>query len=415
VRALLPRFALCCAICLAFLGPAISQESEASASSVDQLFAEPQADIVTQSSDAQQLLKPFHAQPLTVTGSFASMAGFVGGYTDGKDPDGSYNGTYYFKATPGLSFVPTLTFSARPDQTIRFQGTVSFPFASADMFSPSINEMFFDYTFQDQVFLRIGRHLVSWGVTRIFSAGGDLMEKSSEGLDLKVTVPIGSGGVTGIMLAPSSIMTDQFLWGDLTYGLQGTLPIGKTEFILSGIYYGNDSEKTPLRATAALKTSIFGIDLFAEGIGASTLTQRPMISASPILSGIVSGFFWERIDPELKLYGEYYYDASDTSEKSRFVSAVIGMDRMFGSPFNFGLQWTHAFLDGSGIIMPGFSINLWPHIALQMGFPCRYGDPGSYYLVNQSPSVQTSVVPVSAFHWYQRYGFLLRLNLSTGF
>jgi hypothetical protein len=414
VRLFPARSALLCAACLAFAGPAFSQAA-ASDSSVDQLFEAPQEDTETQSSDARQLLKAFHAQPLTVTGSFTSMAGLVTGYTDGKDSSGNYNGSYEYKTSPGLNFVPSLTFSARPDQTIRFQGTVSFPFASANMFEPAINEMFFDYTLQDMVYLRIGRHLVSWGVTRIFDAGGDLMAKSSDGLDFKATVPIGSGGVTAIVLTPQSIFTDTFLWKDMTYGLQADLPIGASELILSGTYYGSDVDSTPLRATAVLKTSIFGVDLFAEGIGASTFSWGSEVNANPALSGVVSGFFWERIDPEFRLYGEYYYDATDTSKKSQFVSLVAGANKAFGSPLNLGLQWTHAFKDNSGIVVPGFSVNLWPHTSMQIGFPFRYGAPGSFYLTNQSPSVQTSVVPNQVMQWYQRYGFLLRLNLSTSF
>lgn len=424
MRLSFPRLASCCALLLVAFGPAFAQAGGTPASSVDQLFDAPQADTETQSSDARQLLSPFHAQPLSVTGSFTSMAGIVGGYTDSTDAAGTaYTGGYEFRMTPGLSFVPSLTFSARPDETIRFQGTVSFPFAASEMFSPSINEMFFDYTLQDRVYLRIGRHLVSWGVTRIFGVGGDLMETSNQGLDIKATVPIGSGGMTGIMLAPQKIFTEQFSWGDMTWGLQADVPIGKSEFILSGSYFGHDTDYTPIRATAAMKTSLFGIDLFAEGIGSSTFSVRPKAYVSPTFSGIVSGFFWERADPALKLYGEYYYgkyylfgdETSESSAFKHFVSLVAGMDRVFGSPINIGIQWAHAFLDGSGIVVPGFSVNMWPHTSLQVGFPCRYGEPGSFYLRNQSPSVQTSVVPTPVLSWYQRYGILLRLNLSTSF
>jgi len=371
---------------------------------------------VTQSGDAQQLLEPFHAQTLTVSGSFTSMVGIVAGYTDGEDSAGVPDGRYVLGATPGVGFVPGLTFSARPDETIRFQGTVSFPFANGDLFAPTINEMFFDYTVRDLFYMRIGKHLVSWGVSRIFGAGGDLMAGSDAGLNLKVNVPIGSGGVTAIMLAPPSILASEFKWRDLTSGLQVNYPIGKSEIILSGTYFGNDDEMKPIRATAVLKTSLLGIDLFAEGVvGSSTLGIKPTISASPALSGVISGFFWERVDPEFKLYGEYYLNAADTSMKDQQISLVAGADNAFGSRINLGIQWTHAFLDNSGIVMPGFSFRFLPHLTMDVGLPVRYGAPGSFYLVNQSPTVNTSVIPTTVQSWYQRYGLLLRVNLNTSF
>jgi hypothetical protein len=420
------RLFLCCSLFLASLAPVLAQDSvelaaspasPALPSSVDELFKQPQADTEAQSSDAQQLFNPFRAQPLSVVGSLSSMAGVVAGYSDGvSDATGEYDGSYKFKMSPGLNFVPSLTFSARPDETIRFQGTVSFPFASSDTFAPTINEMFFDYTLRDLVYVRIGRHLVSWGVTRIFDAGGDLMTGSNKDLDLKITMPIGKGGVTGIVLAPSSLVDGQFSWRDMTYGLQVDLPVGsKSELILSGTCYGDDEDDRPLRATAVLKTSLYGVDLFAEGIGASRLDVNPEFAVYPNIAGFVSGFYWSRIEPNVELYGEYYLDATDTSMNSQFISVIAGMDRAFGTPFNLGLQWTHAFLDDSGIVMPGFSVGLWPHVKLQVGLPCRYGEPGSFYLVNQSPSVQTSIVPTKTLTWYQRYGLLLRLTMSTDF
>jgi hypothetical protein len=384
-----------------------------SASSVDDLFANPQGDTEAQTSDAKQLLQPFRAQPLTVTGTFYSTLGLIVGYSDTKNEDGTYNRADKLKTTPGLNFVPAMTFSARPDETIRFQGTLSFPFDSDDMFSPDINEMFFDYTWEDSIYLRIGKHLMSWGVTRIFDAGGDLMEDSNKDLGVKATVPIGSGGVSAVLLMPPSFMSDNYSWRELLGGMQISYPFGGTEFIVSGTYYDADDEDKPLRATAVAKTSFLGIDLFAEGIWASYMSTKPSLSLKPIINGIVTGFYWEQSG--IKLYGEYYVDARDTSWKSQFVSGVVGLDRAFGTPLNLVLQWSHAFLDGSGIVVPGFSVRLLPHISLQVGVPCRYGDPESYYLVNESPRVQTAVVPTTVFKWYQRYGVLLRLIMSTDF
>jgi hypothetical protein len=392
--------ALCSAMTLC------AENSASDSSSVDQLFDEPQADTETQSSDASQLISPFHAQPLTVTGALSATGGGVIGVTDAKDNSGAY----YLKPSmsPGLSFVPSLTFTARPDESIRFQGTIDFQFATTNMFAPEVDELFFDYTLLDKYYFRIGKHLVNWGVTRIFDVGGNLMENSSDGLNAKLNIPVGIGGVTGIMLTPASLSSG-FSWKDLTYGLQGDIPIGKAELILSTTAYRYDSDSLPFRGTAVLKTSVGSLDLFAEGIGAATLSVRPS------LQGILSGFYWERTNPEYKLYGEYYYNANDTSQIDQRFSLVAGTDKFLDSPFDIAVQWTHAFMDGSGIIVPGFSVALWNHVSLQVGFPIRYGAPGSFYLANSSPSVTTSVVPTNVLTWQERYGILFRLTMSTSF
>jgi hypothetical protein len=388
---------------------ALSAEEAASDSSVDQLFDAPQADIETQSSDASQLISPFHAQPLTVTGALTATGGGVIGASDTKDSSsGDWNGGLASTMSPGLNFVPSLTFTARPDESIRFQGTISFPFEYTNMFAPEVDELFFDYTLLDKYYFRIGKHLVNWGMARIFDVGGNLMENSSDGLASKLSIPVGIGGVTAVMLTPATLSSG-FTWKDLTYGLQGDIPLGKAELILSTTAYRYDSASLPFRGTAVLKTSLGPLDLFAEGIGAATL------SVSPNLQGFLSGFYWERTNPEYKLYGEYYFNAANTSQIDQRLSLVAGTNGFLDSPFDIAVQWTHSFIDGSGIIVPGFSVGLWNHISLQIGLPIRYGAPGSFYLVNASPSVTTSVVPTKVLTWQERYGILFCFKMTTSF
>jgi len=372
--------------------------------SVDQLFEAPQGDTETTAGDAAVLLTAFHAQSLTVSGSLTAKAGGVVGFKDGQSSTGAYDGSYVFDMTPGLSIVPSLTFTSRPDETVRIQGTVAFPYSPSSSFSVAIQEMFFDYTLLNRVYFRIGMHTVCWGVSRLFAAGGDLMASSGTGLDIKANMPIGSGGITAVTLLPSSDIS----WRAMTYGLQGDLPFGKSELILSSTYF-DKAAATPLLATAAFKTSLFGIDLFAEGVG--SWARDP----APALSGIVSGFYWERVDPEFKVYGEYYYNAAGASWKDQRVALVAGADNVFGSPFTVALEWIHAFIDNSGYIIPGVSFDLWPHVSMQVGIPFRYGAPGSYYLVNQPPSIATASDAGDVLSWSQRYGIMFRLTLSTGF
>ena len=368
--------------------------------SVDQLFEAPQADTETKPIDAGQTAAAFHAQPLSISGSLTAEAGGVVGFIDRA------GGGYTWDMTPGVSVVPSLTFTSRPDETLRIQGTVEFASLS---FSPTVTEMFFDYTLLNSVFFRVGMHTVSWGITRFFDAGGDLMAASGTGLDIKANVPIGPGGITGVVLAtPGQMSLTNLSWRNLTFGAQGDLPIGKSEILLSGTYI--DSAATPMRSTLALKTSFLNVDLFAEGIGSWT---RDVPFALP---SFVSGFYWEHPEPEYKFYGEYYLNAGDTTLRDKRLAVATGMDKAFGSPFTLGLEWTHAFIDNSGIIIPGVSFDPWPHVTVLVGVPCRYGAPGSFYLLNPPPTITTptsvnDILPT----WSQRYGLMFRVTISTGF
>lgn len=389
-------FALTCLLVI-LAGPS----SYAQDASVDQLFEAPQADTETKPIDTGQTLAAFHAQPLSISGSLTAEAGGIVGFIDRA------GGGYAWDMTPGVSVVPSLTFTSRPDETLRIQGTVEFTSLS---FSPTVTEMFFDYTLLNKVFFRIGMHTVSWGVTRFFDGGGDLMSASGTGLNIKANVPIGPGGITGVVLAnPSQINSlTNLSWRDLTFGGQGDLPIGKSEIILSGTYLG--SALAPLRSTVVLKTSLFNVDLFGEGIGSWT-------SGTPLaIPSFVLGFYWEQPEPEFKFYGEYYFNGADTSMKDQRLALAISMDKAFKSPFTLGLEWTHALVDNSGIVIPGVSFDIFPHVTLLVGLPCRYGAPGSFYLVNPPPTISTptsvnDILPT----WSQRYGLMFRLTLSTGF
>ena len=121
------------------------------------------------------------------------------------------------------------------------------------------------------------------------------------------------------------------------------------------------------------------MDLFGEGIG-SWKSGAPLAIPS-----CVSGFYWEQPEPEFKCYGEYYFNAADQSMKDQRLALAISMDKAFKSPFTLGLEWTHALIDNSGIVIPGVSFDPFPHVTLLVGLPCRYGAPGSFYL-RQSPS-----------------------------
>ncbi len=369
-------------------------------SSVDQLFTAPQADTVTK--EGGSLLGKFDDhQPITVTGSLQAMGGAVVGVSDGPTA-----GTYQFGMKPGMSITPSITFDARPDRTFRIHGTATAKYPGD--FAVGFSELFFDYTVKDSTYVRVGKQLIGWGITRLFDVG-DLMSDSDDGVAAKVYVPVDGIGITSVVLVKTSygITSDNVDFKSLGYGLQGDVPLGRSEMLFSGFYH--DADSTPGKATATYKTSMLGVDLFAEGIGNFYKTKEPSFS------GAVAGFYWEKIEPSLKIYGEYYFNGEDSSGTDHRASIVVGTNNIPGTPFKAAIQWTHAFMDNSGSVVPVLSFSPWPHVSMQYGLPVRYGAWGSYYVVNGSPIVQTTAEKNNALSWAQRIGFMFRLTLNVGF
>lgn len=390
---------LACSLCFSVY----AEDTAQGQGDLDKLFENAQADSEAQASDSSSLLSAFKSQPLSVSASLVAEAGGILGFSDSVDS--SDQAELAFAATPAVYFVPSFTISSRPDQSLRFQSTVYGSISSDPLFKPQVSELFVDYSFRDLAYFRAGKHSLSWGVSRLFDAGGDLMSSSGSGLALKASIPLGSGGLTAVAYTPATISSSTN-FSSLTYGLQGDVPLRAADFILSATY--SPSATPSMRATGVLKTSVAGVDLFSEAICAAKALS------SPYLSGIVAGFLWTREQPALKLYGEYYFNASDSSYTDHRVSAVLGMNKLLGSPFDFGLQWAHAFVDGSGIVMPAATLGIAEHLSLLLGLPLRYGAVGSFYLVNGLPAVTTGTVESDTLSWNQRYGLLLRLKLSAG-
>lgn len=375
--------------------------ADESAASTDQqiqdLFDTATEDTEANTVDAKQLLSVFHATPLTFSGSISATAGGVVGLSDATTDSGAY--TMVWDVTPGLTISPKIAFEARPDENSRFQGCVYF--YSYNSFAPSVSEMFFDYTLLDTLYFRIGKHTIGWGGSRYFDAGADLMSASGNGINLKVGLPIGTGGLTAVVLSPASLAG----WQNLTYALQGDLPIFNSELLLAATCLPGAT--TPLKATAIIKSSILGFDVFAEGVAGSTFSP-----SDAAITGLVSGFYWDHSEPDLRIIGEYYFNAADTSYTDHRVTLVLQSSKIFGSSLDFGLQWAHEFSDNSGVVVAGVSSDLWSHVSMQFGLPFRYGAPGSFYMVNMPPSISTTSSIVT---WYQRYGVLFRLSYSLSF
>jgi hypothetical protein len=183
----------------------------------------------------------------------------------------------------------SLFFDARPSEDFRVYGKAkaSYPFSTTKSFltsattsgsittpNVSIFELFADWTYQDKVFLRFGKHTVKWGVGYFFSPADIINVGAIDPLDPEAQ----REGPVSLRLQYPVLGTQTNLWA---YAIlpQGEDPkpediaaAAKVEFLAAksweigiGGYYKYDH---PPRAMLTASGSIWKLNVFGEAVGA---------------------------------------------------------------------------------------------------------------------------------------------------
>ena len=348
---------------------------------VDSLFEDPADDSVVDADaePAKGLLDEVAgSEPLFFSGSLSASVGIVGGWT--RVPAGLEG-----LGTPDLSgyfeFSNRLNAKARLDRSFAVSGTF---LTECPDFSVAVEELFFDYTLAERIFFRVGKQKNAWGNGRIFTFTDLITEDGGLGLTVKAYAPIGGGGLTVALLERSAFhpATDYPGLSTLAYLGKADFRIGPVEVQTSGRY----REAEGFRATAALKTSTLGFELFHESLIASPDLKALAYSA-------VSGFYRECRDIGLKVYGEHAYkDGSEAGAGHRAaLAAVMDLFSRPGFRARAGFSWEHAFADSSGEAIPAILLEPAPYLSLKLGMPLLYGADGSYYVTESEDPTKRRV------------------------
>ena len=357
-------------------------------------------------------------EPFTFTGDIYCMAGEALGYANAPDWSDPLDG---LAPIGGGTVTNYLYFDARPDPTIRFHGALEMAFPG---FTPTIYELWFDYSVLDKVFFRGGRQVIGWGNTRIFTVG-DLMDNSPTALSLKAYLPFGADGLSLVTLVQDPGAGANLNGLKPEFAPRLDLVIGSFEFSEAAAIQNT----VPARLASMVKTSHFGIDFFGEVFG------NWQAGSAPVLSTFESAF-WQAPGQKFSLYAEHYYNGSSSNAADGWYGtppsppnlagskiAVLGSLKLSG--VTLGLQWNHAFADGSGQIMPAVTFSPFNHITVTFGVPINYGADGSTY-AEQAPADFNSPTynplnltnpnlasPISS--WGQRYSLFLKVELATNY
>jgi hypothetical protein len=400
-------------ICFAVL-PAFAQSVQ-SDSGVDSLFDNPAADVTNaEPVNTVSTLDNFvAAKPISFRGSLSSGVGIVAGWNDWPVSFESFAAVIpsgYF------SFQNSLSWDARLSQVFSFSATLlsiypagittllsnylnsssALPatldqntLVTLEPFSLSVDEMFFDYSIAEKLFFRIGKQANTWGNERIFTFT-NLISDGSAGLAIKGYVPFGGNGITVAILDQGAWHPDSTYPGlhTMAYLSKFDFVLGKVELQVSGRYRSAEGIKT----VAALKTSVFGIDLFHESMLSFLPTGDQTYTT-------VSGFYWQGFDSNMQIYGEYaYLGGSGYSGDHRFsLASELDLGHLWQGRVKIGVKWDHALADSSGSILPAIVLQPLPYVSLKIGLPILYGATNSIYVATSGdPDARRESIVVAA-------------------
>ncbi len=342
----------------------------------------------------------------------------------------------------------TLFFDARPSEDFRVFGktSITHPFDDDggvrnfdEVFH--IDELFSDFSLNDTLFFRGGKHTINWGVGYFFSPA-DLLniteidpeepEADREGpVSLKVQYPFGAHNAYLYGIANRVDEPDEFgvaakielVFGSMEFGVGGlyqkdvapsamltlSAPLADVDLFAEAVFrYGSDRTFVTEASTPGYELATYDDELFFNAtLGFSFLHTFSEVSSSINLTGqyLFNGEGYDDpsiikeylgyamaamlIDPDM----EISLTVSDMRQTGKHYTAVGGgWNSIFGSDFSFQLLWMHNYSDSSGWFSPSISIALFDQLTISLKTPYRYGDGGDEY----SPAGESVSIQVGA-------------------
>jgi hypothetical protein len=325
----------------------------------------------------------------------------------------------------GLSLTNTLSFDARPSSPFRVHGTFETDYPGYGATPPTaftVDELFLDYSINDAVFTRIGKQSIGWSNGRVFETGtniniigsttvymvGDLManpvwdtstaKRTIAEIAGKAYWPFGANGLTLVALAPSITNIDSSTMP--SFAGRFDVAVGKFEFSEEANRLGDGT----LDYSSAAKTSVHGVDLFAQVFG--TIGKW---SEEPTTVSGLAGAYWEITDPRVKAYCEYWHAGDQGYANDNRFALGLGWTVDESAGIKLGILWVHAFTDSSGCFMPTFAYTPWSKVTISAGILATYGDVDSIYASKLPPGYTTS------FEWYEKYSLILKAEIALDY
>ena len=325
----------------------------------------------------------------------------------------------------------TLYFDARPLEEFRVFGksAISYPFDSDDgrEFDDvvRVDELFSDFTWNDRLFFRVGKHKINWGVGYFFSPA-DLLnvtekdphdpEAEPEGpVSLRAQLPIDIHNLYLYLIAQNIES-----WNEVGLAAKAEFVVGNLELGVGALYQTDVAPSAMLTASVPL----LDVDLFGEAVLRYGSDRKFVEESTTAPFGVqaisrddelffhaTAGFSFiypfEADDSSVALSAQYlfngegYDDAAILADNASGVAALIGLgeilpddlfrtglhyaaanaswSNLFGSEIALRGFWLHNFSDMSGSISPSVALTLFDRMIFTLSTTYRYGEAGDEY------------------------------------
>lgn len=269
--------------------------------------------------------------------------------------------------------------------------------APADLVFSSIEvkELFLDYSLGDLAIVRVGRQSATWGQGRLFNPA-DLVTGIGRGMGAKVSAALGPVAVTGV-----AIKNDDFYYPEKS-DLKPTKENGKVaSFETLGLALQTDysspwftlgasgfsQEAVGQKASAYVKTSLWGADLFVEGLAEWGLNDEQSLTG---LAGFYRDFGdqgkWLKVQAEYLVSGRgnegtfRVVNSEDLGWKDQTIGIAATSDLLKFVDLKPSFLWLHSVTDGSGQLVVGLISTALNHVSLTAAVARIYGTPESRYI-----------------------------------
>ncbi|AHC16472.1 hypothetical protein [Salinispira pacifica] len=355
----------------------------------------------------------------TVKGTVSLSGSIAGGFLDWPVPEegAPYGDILWeeFDASVYYDMSSSVSVDARPLPYFRYfaklstsmdESRFSFP-------TPSVSELFIDYTLAERYFFRVGKQSMSWGQAQLLSNPGDLVSDVKDGIAVKMFMPLGVNGLTSVIYVKDGWLASTASPSPLDFAYASLFETSAGPFTLGFSGKFNRNLEQSLIGNMYVKTNVLGVDIALEGRGdfdvypakgdAGTAWGIGPSYLWPTTQALVH-MFWESSDIGLQLIGEYRFSygpeittrigpvpAEESAADTNLVWAENGVHRsglgiVFTDARIFGLKpavrWYHQYNDHSGQIVFGLTGSIAPLLNINIGLPVTYGQSWSYYRQN---------------------------------
>jgi len=291
---------------------------------------------------------------------------------------------------------------ARPFDYLRFFGSLSTELdqSSLRFTNPAIDELFLDYTLQEWAFFRVGKQSLTWGIGLHpgLPKPGNLVGRVQDGASVRLFVPAGTNGITGLVYSTEDFLGPGPLYSDLAYAGSFETNVGPISTGFFAHYLWDDLLSGMVTAKIPLGPLDLGLQFRSDWESSQVALAHFAEPRFRVLSQVV---YYQPQVP-VNVLAEYIFDTQTSDNPGHMVGLGLTFPTLRILGLRPGLSWTHEFGDHSGQVILGFEGPLVPSISGTLALPAIYGDQGTYFR-NQSTDLGNMVVGL---------GLKLTLNMT---